>query len=357
MRDVPAEGPFHLDLVGVVLSATGLGLAVFGVLRSGVWGWVEPKPEGPAWSGVSPVLWLILAGGLILRLFLAWENRLIRRGGEPLVRPGVRHNQQESGGLLMFFFQYLVQAGLFFTVPLFLSVVLGLSAFGTGVRLLPLSITLLLAAAGIPKLLPKASARRVVRTGLIALFVGILALIAGLSAGAGPEIVTVPMLLAGLGVGALASQLGAVTVSAVPDEETGEVGGLQNTMTNLGASLGTALAGSVLIASLTTSFIQGIQENPAVPASVGTRAETELAAGIPFVSNTDLEAALDEAGVAPSAASVIVEENETARLLALRSSLSVLALVALIALFFTGKIPSEPAGTRSGGGALVLREG
>jgi hypothetical protein len=128
-------------------------------------------------------------------------------------------------------------------------------------------------------------------------------------------------------------------------------------MTNLGASLGTALAGSVLIASLTTSFIQGIQENPAVPASVGTRAETELAAGIPFVSNTDLESALDEAGVAPSAASVIVEENETARLLALRSSLSVLALAALIALFFTGKIPSEPAGTRSGGGAAVLREG
>jgi hypothetical protein len=40
----------------------------------------------------------------------------------------------------------------------------------------------------------------------------------------------------------LASQLGAVTVSAVPDEQSPEVGGLQNTATNLGASLGNALA-------------------------------------------------------------------------------------------------------------------
>ena len=73
------------------------------------------------------------------------------------------------------------------------------------------------------------------------------------------------MLLAGLGIGALASQLGSVTVSSVPDEQSGEVGGLQNTVTNLGASIGTALSGAVLIAALTTSLIGGIQKNPAVP--------------------------------------------------------------------------------------------
>ena len=102
-------------------------------------------------------------------------------------------------------------------------------------RLLPLSITLLLAAAGIPKVFPNASPRRVVRLGFLALFAGIVVMVAALDAGAGPEIVTWPMLLAGLGVGALASQLGSVTVSSVPDEQSGEVGGLQNTVTNLGA--------------------------------------------------------------------------------------------------------------------------
>ena len=83
--------------------------------------------------------------------------------------------------------------------------------------------------------------------------------------GAGPEIVTWPLLLAGAGIGAMASQLGSVTVSAVPDEQSGEVGGLQNTGTQLGASIGTALAGAVLISALTASFLTGIQNNPDVP--------------------------------------------------------------------------------------------
>jgi hypothetical protein len=66
------------------------------------------------------------------------------------------------------------------------------------------------------------------------------------------------MLLAGPGIGALASQLGSVTVSSVPDEQSGEVGGVQNTMTNLGAPIGTALAGAVLISALAASCLTGV---------------------------------------------------------------------------------------------------
>jgi MFS family permease len=349
MRDVPAEGRFALDLVGVVLSAAGLGLAVFGVLRSGVWGWVLPTPGGPSWLGISPTLWLILAGVLIVRLFFAWETHVAASGREPLVRPPMLRNRRLQGGLTMFFFQFLIQAGLFFTVPLFLSVALGLTALQTGVRLLPLSITLLVAAVGIPRFRPRASPRKVVRGGLAALLAGIVSLIAALEVGAGPEIVTVPLLLAGLGVGALASQLGAVTVSSVPDEVSGEVGGLQNTMTNLGASLGTALAGSILIAGLSTAFLQGIQENPAVPDEVVSRAEVELAGGVPFISDADLEAALEDAGVPPEQTKAVVDENESARIQGLRASLSVLALVALLALFLVGLVPTEPVGAAPAG--------
>src|SRR4029453_6033765 len=134
-----------------------------------------------------------------------------------------------------------------------------------GRRVVAVCITLLLAAVGVPKVFPNASPRRVVRVGFLALFAGIVVMVAALDAGAGPEIATWPMLLAGLGVGALASQLGSVTVSSVPDEQSGEVGGLQNTVTNLGASIGTALAGAVLISALTASFFSGIRDNPAVP--------------------------------------------------------------------------------------------
>jgi MFS family permease len=345
MADVPTERRVRLDLVGTVLSALALGGIVFGILRAGEWGFVRPKPGAPEWFGLSPSIWLMLAGGLLLAIFVSWEYRVIDHGGEPLVDPRMLDNRQLQGGLTSFFFQYLLQAGLFFSVPLFLSVALGLSAVETGVRLLPLSVTLLLAAAGIPKAFPNASPRRVVRLGMLSLFAGIVVMIAALEAGAGPEIVTWPLLLAGLGVGALASQLGSVTVSAVPDEQTGEIGGLQNTMTNLGASIGTALAGAVLISALTSSFLSGIADNPAVPDSVVETAEVELAGGIPFVSDADLDDALAQAGVDPATADAIVDENSEARLQGLRVSLSVLALIALVALFATRRIPTRQPGS------------
>jgi predicted MFS family arabinose efflux permease len=181
----------------------------------------------------------------VIWIFFRWQARRESQGAEPLVRPVMLRNRQLTGGLTMFFFQYLVQAGFFFVVPLYLSVALGLSAIETGARLLPLSVTLLAAAIGIPRLFPTVSPRLVVRAGLLSLLAGTVVLLGALDPDAGPEIVTVPLLLIGLGIGALASQLGAVTVSAVPDDESPEVGGLQNTMTNLGASLGTALAGSL----------------------------------------------------------------------------------------------------------------
>jgi len=205
-----------------------------------------------------------------------------------------------------------------------------------------LSVALLVAAIGIPKVWPRASPRRIVTIGNALLLAGIASLIAGLDVGVGAEVVTVPLILAGLGVGALASQLGAVTVSAEPDERSGEVGGLQNTATNLGASLGTALAGSILIAGLTASFLSGLQNNPEVPDEVSSSAQVELAGGIPFVSDADLDQALQDAGVPATQAAAIVDVNESARIDGLRLSLTVLALMAVLALFFTRMIPREP---------------
>jgi MFS family permease len=339
--DTPPERGTRLDLVGTVLSAVGLALIVYGVLRSGTWGFVQPKADAPRWLGLSPVIWLILSGGVVLRAFLWWENRRLAGGHAVLVDPAMLRVRVLRAGLTSFFFQYFLQAGLFFTVPLFLSVALGLSAVATAVRVLPLSITLLAAAVGVPRFFPHVSPRRVVRIGFAALFAGIVILVATLDAGAGPQIVTWPMLLAGLGVGALASQLGAVTVSSVPDEQSGEVGGIQNTVTNLGASIGTALAGAVLITALTTTFLGAIGNNPAIPQDLASKAQVELAGGVPFVSDTDLEAALDKAGVPPKTAAAIVNENASARINGLRASLSLLALVALIALFFSRRIPAR----------------
>ncbi|MFI1380402.1 MFS transporter [Embleya sp. NPDC020886] len=348
VADAPVGARERLDVVGAVLSAAGLGVFVFGVLRSAEWGWFRPKPDAPAWLGVSMVVWLMLSGVALVLLFLSWETRLSARGRDPLVDPSMLRNRQLTGGLTMFFFQYLVQMGVFFVVPLYLSIALGLSALATGARILPLSLTLLAAAILIPRFLPDVSPRRVVRLGVLALLAGAVAMMAALDADAGPEIVTVPLLLIGLGMGALASQLGSVTVSALPDERSAEVGGVQNAVTNLGASIGTALAGSLLIAAMTSSFLAAIERNPAIPASVTSRATVELEGGAPFLSDEQLDSALDKAHLTPEVKQAAIEENQAARLDGLRAALAVLALSALLALFFTGRIPTtQPRSART----------
>jgi EmrB/QacA subfamily drug resistance transporter len=345
IADVPPQ-PASIDVPGAVLSALGLALVVFGVLKSSSWGWVRPTATGPELFGVSLTVWFILAGVGVLYVLTLWERRVEARGGEPLIRLDMFANRQLTGGLTMFFSQFMVQAGVFFVLPLFLSVVLGLSAVETGVKLLPLSAALLLTALGIPRVRPNANPRRVVRVGLLAMLLGILPLIAGMKPDASAAVVFVPLVLLGLGLGALSSQLGAVTVSAVPDEQSAEVGGLQNTATNLGASLGTALIGAVLIATLSTTVLSGITSSPEISDSVKAQATTQLVSGAPFISDTQLETALTDAGVSESESAEIVAVNADARLDALRAAFALAALLALIALFFTGRIPDIAPGTK-----------
>jgi len=345
MADAPPDKGARMDLVGTGLSALGLGLAVYGILQAGTWGFVTPKPDAPEWFGLSPVLWLVLAGGVVLRILVAWEEHRAEKGDAILLNPKMLRNERLRGGLVSFFFQYFLQSGLFFVVPLFLSISLGLTAIQTGVRLLPLSLALLVTAVAVPKFLPDLSPRKVVRFGFASLFAGTALLTAALSVGVGAEVVTWPMLLSGLGIGALASQLGSVTVSAVSDEESAEVGGLQNSVTFMGAAVGTALAGAILMSALTASFFNGIEANPDVPDNLSAQAEVELSSGVPFIPDSQLEEALATAGVTGDTADAIVDENEKARLAGLRASLATLALMALLALFTARSIPTRQPGS------------
>jgi EmrB/QacA subfamily drug resistance transporter len=344
---VASEAKKRLDLVGTLLSVLGLGMAVFGVLKTSEWGFVMPKEGAPQLLRLSVSFWLVVAGLLVAWLFFRWESHVVRTGGDPLVRPSIFANSQLDGGLLMFFFQFLLQSGVFFVVPLFLSVALSISAIETGVRVMPLSIGLLVAAVGIPKLRPRASPRRIVRVGVLLMLAGIVWLMSAINPNADATVVSGPMLVVGLGMGCLASQLGSVTASSVPTDQSSEVGGLQNTATNLGASLGTALAGSIMIAALTSSLIAGLQANPEVPDNVASQASVELAAGVPFLSDKQVEAAMADRGASDTATQVAVEQNASARINGIDAALAVLALIALISLFFTDRIPQKQPGSKN----------
>ena len=310
-----------------VLSRAGLGLIVFGVLKSGDWGWIQPKPGGA--ELVRHLACRVARPRRHLRALavLRWEERLQSTGREPLVELELLRSRRLRSGLTMFFFQYLVQAGVFFVVPLYLSVALGLSAIATGVRVLPLSITLLISAVGVPRVFPHASPRLVVRVGLFALLAGTLVLLAAISPTSGPEVVLVPMLLIGLGIGTLASQLGAVTVSAVPDEKAPQVGGAAEHDDEPGRvarhrarRLDHDRRPHELVPErdrgATRRFRRVSSEN----------AQVTLASGVPFISDQQLEAALDEANVPPRQADAAMEHYRSARIDGLESALAILAL-------------------------------
>src|ERR1700751_5536585 len=108
IADAPPDKRPKLDLVGTGLSALGLALIVFGILKAGSWGFVRPKPEAPTWLGLSPAIWLEIGGGVVLWIFFAWENRQLKRGAEPLIDPSILRNGTLRAGLSAFFFQYLL---------------------------------------------------------------------------------------------------------------------------------------------------------------------------------------------------------------------------------------------------------
>ena len=170
-RFPPAERRPQLDLVGVGLSAMGLGLAVFGVLKSSQWGLIEPRGALTIGGteitpfGFSVVPFFILGGLGLLACFAMWEERRERLGRDVLLDRSLLEIVPLRAGLTTLMMQQLLLLGTFFVLPVYLQVVLGLDAFETGKRLFPMSVTMFAAAMLGPRLAagfaPSGSRRRV----------------------------------------------------------------------------------------------------------------------------------------------------------------------------------------------------
>lgn len=165
--DAPRSGDApHLDGVGTFLSAAGLGLIVLGTLQSSTWGWVQPKDSPIEPFGFSLTLFVIAAGGALIWAFVWWQRRREAQGNDPLVHLDLLDSVPLRSGLMGLFTQNLILMGVFFTVPLYLQVVLGLDALDTGIKMLPVSITMFLASAIGSRLSSRFSVRTIVRAGL-----------------------------------------------------------------------------------------------------------------------------------------------------------------------------------------------
>ena len=232
----------QLDIVGVALSASGLGLMVFAILRSSVWGFVRPRTpptiDGTEITplGFSPVPLLVLGGLALLGAFVVWQQRRARLGRDQLLDTTMLRVPQLRAGLSTLLGQQLVLMGTFFVIPVYLQVVLGLDAFETGKRLLPLSLSMLVFALLGPRIAARRSPRTVAQLGLVAVSIGSIVMLQTLDVTLNDTGFKVALAVIGAGAGLLASQLGNVIMSSVAPEKSSEGGGLQGTAQNLGSS-------------------------------------------------------------------------------------------------------------------------
>jgi MFS family permease len=343
LKAIPATSgrKLKLDGLGAFLSAAGLGFAVFGILLSSQWGWITPKAAAPfTILGLSPVFWFVVTGLLLLGAFSRHEERMIAAGREPLLDVRLLKIPRLRAGLTTLLSQQLIIMSTFFILPLYLQSVLGYDSLETGKRILPLSISLFLFALGGSAITGRYSPRRIVEIGLLSMLAGEVLLIGLMD----PELksigFSIALALVGSGLGLMASQLSNVNMSSVPAERGSEVGGLQGTAQNLGASLGTALVGSILIAALVSNFTSNVLLDPAL-ADVSQDIAVAAEANANFVTVDQVAVAAEAAGLSPEEVAATTAAYADAQIAALKAAFAGVSLFSLIALWYVHGLPNK----------------
>ena len=348
VADAVRTGPKpRLDVVGSILAATGLGAVVLGVLQSTTWGLIEPKESPIEPFGLALTPFVIAGGAALLWAFVAWQRHREAMGSDPLVHLDLLKILPLRSGLIGLFAQNLILMGIFFTIPLYLQLVLGLDALQTGIKMLPASIAMFLAAAVGSRLSTRYDVRTITRAGLALTGLAALGLLATMRPDLANVAFAVSMALLGVGMGLIASQLGLVVQSSVDASGRGEAGGLQYTGQQLGSSLGVALIGAIVLAGLTGTFVSTIESDPRISDQVAAQVSVAAGSGVDFVASADIEAAAQQAGLDEATTAAIVDDYEEAQLRSLKAGLLAAAFIAFASLAFTRDLPH---------GALKLEE-
>jgi EmrB/QacA subfamily drug resistance transporter len=342
VADVPREGPApRLDWVGSVLSALGLGLVVFGVLQAGSWGWLAPRNSPVEPFGFSLTPFVVAAGGVLLAAFRAWERREEERDRPPLVHFALLRRPMLRSGLVTLLGQQIVLMGIFFAVPLYLQIVQGFDALETGIRMLPTSVALLATALLGARLASRFAPRTIVRAGFLVLLVAVAFLLGTID----PQIDTsdfdVAMAVLGVGMGLVVSQLGNVVQSAVEESDRSEAGGLQYTAQQLGASLGTALIGAIVITGLAAAFAANVSADPQVSQATRDQVSVRLEGELSFVDSASVEQAAQDAGLSQGETQALVDGYADAQLKALKVGLLACGFIVLASLLATRDLPRQ----------------
>ena len=317
LKDVPYTGDRHVDGVGAGLSVVGMGGVVLGIL---VW------QEGGEAVGV-----LIAIGALALWLLARWLVRRHREGKVTLLDPDLFRLPVFRAGISGQLLQNITLGGAMIALPIFLQIKLEYDALETGLSIAPLSLTMFAVAILAGR---KAGGRRpskIIRTGFALSTVGLALIVPIVPDADSGWYLFIPLVIAGAGLGLLVSQLNNYTLAPIDDERISEAAGVNSAAGSFGLSFGLAVAGGVLLATLSLAFTNLSNASPVIPSTQQQQIAETLEDDAQVVSNTQLEELL--ADEPPDVQEAVLEINDEASDLALQVALLVPILAALLGFF------------------------
>lgn len=245
------------DMVGAILSGLGLLSIVIGILSTNTYGWLTSRedfsigdtviiPQG----GISPIWIFVAIGSLLLIWFFRHIRNREKEGKEPLLSTKLFHNRVSNLGLVTQNIQWLTMQGTFFVVSVFLQTVRGYNAIQTGVLLTPAIVGVLVLSTITGRLAKRFSQKRLIVAGFVTTLIGTAALIFFSGDAASGWGYILSLFLIGAGIGVMLTSSVNVVQGSFPDKDQGEISGLSRSVSNLGSSMGTAIAGSVLVGAV-----------------------------------------------------------------------------------------------------------
>ncbi len=226
------------DTVGAILSAVGLVVLVMGILAAD--------------QNVALTAVLLAAGSLTIGGFLVWIRTRERDGKEPLLSTKLFRNRTSNLGLVTQNVQWLVLMGTSFVVSAYLQVIRGYNAIQTGVIFTAATLGILASSLAAGPLAKRFQQRSLILTGFVTTIAGIGFLLGIVKHSPSAWAFAPGLLLIGSGLGLMLTPSVNIVQSAFPEQRQGEISGLSRSVSNLGSSLGTAIAGTILVSGLTT---------------------------------------------------------------------------------------------------------
>jgi len=326
VRDVPYTGPRQIDLVGAGLSALGMGGVVCGIL---VW------QEGGEYVGL-----LIAIGGVALVTLFRWLVRRKRDGKPTLLDPVLFASKVFRYGVTSQMLQQITLGGLMIALPLYLQMVLEYNAMEAGLSLAPLSLSMFLVALVAGRRAPKRRTSAIIRIGFILVTIGVAALLPIVPRATSGWWLSLPLVVAGCGLGMLVSQLNNYTLAPIDPEHVSEAAGVNSAGGSFGLSFGLAFAGAIMLATLSMSFSHLASQSDVLPQRAQSNIADTLNHDAEIMSNTQLQEQLKL--YRPAVQEEILSINDTARHRALQVALLIPLLAALFGFFVSLRMLREP---------------